>query len=82
MPSEKQETNLDKSIKLGCVKAALSEHLSKKLFGEVFTVIDASTINTDSRRAIKSLISQSFTRANNRIINDLENLSEEMNKDV
>jgi len=73
------EINLENQVKLACVSAVLSDILSKKLFGECLTIIDASVLDSDSKRAVKSLISQAFTRNTSRILVDLEKLSVEQN---
>jgi len=72
--------NLEKLIKLACVSASLENNLNKRLFGEVFTVLDASALDSNSKKAVKSLISQAFTRTRNRIEFELNNLSDEIVK--
>jgi len=74
------EINLEKKVKLSCFSAAIAENIQKRLFGEVFTVLDASIADLSSRKAVKSLISQSFTRACNRIMSELNSIPESVEK--
>jgi len=71
---------LEKQVNLACVSAALSDVLSKKLYGEVLTIVDCSILDPDSKRAVKSLISQSFSRNISRVLIELNKLSVEQNK--
>lgn len=70
------EVNLEKKIKVGCVSAVLVDCINKKLFGEVLTIVDASSVNFESNKAIKSLISQAFSRASRQVMFELNNLQE------
>jgi len=75
-----ENRDLNKFVKISCVYAILTECLSKKLYGEVLTIVDCSILDPDSKRAVKSLISQAFTRTNNKISSELEKLPEEIVK--
>jgi predicted kinase len=68
--------NLEKKVKIACVVSVLEECLRKRLFGEIMTIIDASISDPDSRKAVKSLSSQSFTRISKQILVELNNLKE------
>ena len=74
---EKSIIDLEKKIRLGCVSAILMENISKKLFGDILTVCDASSKDAESRKAVRSLVSQSFSRVLNKINRDLDNLTDE-----
>ena len=52
--------DLEKEIRTSCLASVLIEQINKKLFGEVMTLIDASIRDVDSKKAIKSLISQAL----------------------
>lgn len=71
------EVNLENQVKLACVSAVLSDILSKKLYGEVLTIVDCSVNDLESRKAVKSLISQAFTRNTSRVLVELNKLSVE-----
>ena len=68
------ELNLEKVIKVGCIKSVLTDCLNKKLFGEMLTLVEAISPNQESSRATKSLVSQAFTRITGRIDSELNNL--------
>ena len=68
--------DLNKMVKLGCISAVLSDNINKKLIGEVLTIVDATACDVQSKKAIKSLISQSFSRISNKVMSDLVNLQE------
>ena len=74
------EESLNKLVKVSCVYAILTECLSKKLYGEVQTIIDASALDFESKKAVKSLISQAFTRSGNKIRTEIDKLPEEIVK--
>lgn len=68
--------DLEKEIKVGCLAPILIEQINKKLFGEIMTIVDASGKDAASTKAMKSLVSQAFTRTTRQIvlnINDLPN---------
>jgi predicted metal-dependent enzyme (double-stranded beta helix superfamily) len=60
--------DLEKEIKVGCLASILVEQLNKKLYGEVLTIIDAVGKDAASTKAIKALISQSFTRNTRQLV--------------
>lgn len=66
--------DLDKDVKLGVVSAMLSESINKHLFGEILTIVDASSKDVESRKAIKSLVSQAFTRNTNSFLLGLDKI--------
>lgn len=68
---------LEKQVKLGCVSAVLEDEIKKRLFGEILTIVDASVYDLQSRKAVKSLISQSFTRVTSQVLNRLNSLGGE-----
>ena len=68
------EVKLEKQLKLACVQAVITDQLGKKLLGEVLTLLDASVSDIESRKAVKSLVSQAFYRSSNRILLELNNL--------
>ncbi len=74
---EQNRINLDKRVKIGCVRAILLEQLNKKLFGNVLTIVDASVSDLASRKAVKSLISQGFSQVSRNIEVELNNLQED-----
>lgn len=59
------DNNLEKEIRIGCVQSHFTESINKKLFGEVMTIVDASILDNSSKKAVKSLISQAFSRNTN-----------------
>lgn len=65
------EDILEQNVKIACVKSSLIENINRKLYGEVQTVIDASFSDDVQRKAVKSLISSSFTRNTQNMISDL-----------
>ena len=69
-----ENMNLEKLVKLACVSASLESNLNKRLFGEVLTIIDASYSDPQSKKAIKSLVSMSFSRVRDRVLSELNNL--------
>lgn len=72
-----ESLELDKSLKLGIVSAFISENINRNLFGEIMAVVDASSKDVESRRAIKSLVSQAFTRHTRELLfglNKLDNM--------
>jgi hypothetical protein len=71
------DVNYEKSLKLGCVSAILVENINRHLFGEVLTILDASISDPESRKASKSLVSQSFSRVSKRVMEELNNFKEE-----
>lgn len=66
--------DLDKKITVGCLVSIITEQINRRLFGEVMTLIDASCKDVESKRAIKSLISQSFTRNTRQIVSSINDL--------
>lgn len=70
------EISLEKKVKIACVSAVLVDCINKKLFGEVMTIVDASSVNFESNKAIKSLISQAFSRVSRQVMFELNNLQE------
>lgn len=77
--SNNSVVNLENYIKLACVNAAVLDFINKKLYGEVLTIQDASVLDLNSKRAVKSLISQAFTRNTARLLVELNKLSVEQN---
>ena len=71
------EINLEKKLKLGCISGILTENINKKLYGEILTIADSSISDPVSRKAVKSLISQAFTRITSRVMSELNNFREE-----
>jgi len=74
------EINLEKKLKLGCVKAVLTENINKKLFGRILTLMDASAKDVEQRKALRSLISRDFTEISNCVMSELNNLPDEIVK--
>jgi hypothetical protein len=70
------EDGLEKKIKYACISASVTEFINKRLFGEIMTIVDASVSDTQSRKATKSLVSQSFTRVTRQFLTELNNLKE------
>lgn len=68
--------DLEKKVKIGCISAILVENINKKLIGEILTIVEASSSDIESRKAIKSLINQAFSRISNKIMLELNNLQE------
>ena len=68
--------DLDKEIKFGIISAFISEHFNRRLFGEIMAIVDASSKDLESRRAIKSLVSQAFTRHTRDLLSSLDNLED------
>ena len=68
---------LERKLKYACVSAVIAELINKKLFGEIMTIVDVSVSDTQSRKAAKSLVSQSFTRVTKQFLTELNNLKED-----
>lgn len=66
--------NLEKEIKVSCLASILVEQINKKLFGEIMTIVDASGKDAESKKAMKSLISQAFTRNTRQIVSSINEL--------
>lgn len=66
--------DLEKKIKTSCLASVLIGQINKKLFGEVMTLIDASIRDVDSKKAMKSLVSQAFTRCTRQIVLEINEL--------
>ena len=66
--------DLEKEIKVGCVASILIDNINKKLFGEIMTIIDASGKDAESKKAMKSLTSQAFTRTTRQIVSNINDL--------
>jgi hypothetical protein len=60
--------DLEKEIKVGCLASILVDTINKKLFGEILTIIDASGKDAESKKAMKSLASQAFTRNTRQLV--------------
>lgn len=70
------EIDLKKKLPLACFSATFTENINKRLFGEIFTIVEVAVSDLESRKSVKSLISQAFTRASNRIMSELNRLPE------
>ena len=68
--------NLEKKVKVACIQSILVDCINKHLFGEIMTIVDASVSDAESRKAVKSLVSQSFTRISRQFMSELNNLQE------
>ena len=66
--------DLEKEIKVGCLASILIEQINKKLFGEIMTIVDASGKDAESKKAMKSLVSQAFTRTTRQIVSNINEL--------
>ena len=71
------EVNLEKRVKLGCVSAVQGDLINKKLYGQIFTIIDATVSDLQSRKAVKSLVSQAFTSCTRDVLFSLNEMKEE-----
>jgi hypothetical protein len=60
--------DLEKEIKVGCLASLIVEQVNKKLYGEVQTIIDAVGKDAASTRAIKSLVSNAFSRNTRQLV--------------
>jgi hypothetical protein len=60
--------DLEKEIKVGCLASILVDNINKKLFGEILTIIDAVGKDAESKKAIKSLVSNAFTRNTRQLV--------------
>jgi len=69
-----QGLDLEKEIKVGCLASILVDQVNKKLFGEIMTIIDASGKDAESKKAMKSLTSQAFTRTTRQIVSNINEL--------
>jgi hypothetical protein len=65
------DVDLEKQVKLACVSAALVNNISKHLYGELMAICECSFSNEIQQKAVKSLVSQSFTRNVRRVLEDL-----------
>lgn len=63
-----QNLDLEKEIKVGCLASLIVEQVNKKLYGEVQTIIDAVGKDAASTRAIKSLVSNAFSRNTRQLV--------------
>lgn len=68
------DSYIDKSVKLGIVFPILTEYVNKKLFGEILTIMDASISTIESRKAVRSLISQAFSRNTEQVRSKLDEI--------
>jgi hypothetical protein len=66
--------DLEKEIKVGCLASILVDNINKKLFGEIMTIVDASGKDAESKKAMKSLVSQAFTRSTRQIVSSINDL--------
>jgi hypothetical protein len=66
--------DLEKEIKVGCLASILIDNINKKLFGEIMTIVDASGKDAESKKAMKSLVSQAFTRSTRQIVSSINDL--------
>jgi hypothetical protein len=66
--------DLEKEIKVGCLASILVDNINKKLFGEIMTIVDASGKDAESKKAMKSLVSQAFTRSTRQIVSNINDL--------
>ena len=69
-----QNLDLEKEIKVGCLASILVDNINKKLFGEIMTIVDASGKDAESKKAMKSLVSQAFTRSTRQIVSSINDL--------
>ena len=60
------------------VKALISEWINRKLYGEALTILDASSKDVESRKAIRSLISQAFTRNTRQLVSSIDKIYSEV----
>jgi len=72
--------DLDKKVNVSCLASIIIEQVNKKLFGEIMTLIEASSKDLESRKAMKSLTSQAFSRCTHQIVLSVNLLSE--NKEI
>jgi hypothetical protein len=68
--------NLEKKVKLGCIHSVIVDNLNKKLYGEILTICDASAKDVESRKAMKSLVSQCFSRISRNIMLEIDKIKE------